>query len=95
MINDIANYVHIYFDYQRVRIYYHKFYNELILILSNNVNSFYIIILNFIINLLFVRNSYINKTCDFILILINKLIKHATYIIIIKDLKVNEFIDII
>ena len=37
-----------------MRIYYYKFYNKLILILSNNVNLFYIITLNFIINLLFV-----------------------------------------
>ena len=78
-----------------MRIHYYKFYIELISILSNNVNSFYIIILNFIINLLFIKKLYINKIYDFILILINKLIKHAIYIIIIKDLKINEFIDII
>ena len=78
-----------------MRIHYYKSYNELILILSNNVNSFHIMILNFITNLLFARDLYINKTCDFILILINKLTKHATYITIIKDLKINEFIDII
>ena len=78
-----------------MRIHYYKSYNELILILSNNVNSFHIIILNFIINLLFAKDSYINKTCDFILILINKLIKYATYITIIKDLKVDKFINII
>ena len=52
-------------------------------------------ILNFITNLSFIRNLYINKICDFILILINKLIKYVTYIIIIKNLKVNEFINII
>ena len=78
-----------------MRVHYHKFYNKLILILLNNVNSFYIIILNFIINLLFVKNLYINKTYDFILILINKVIKYVIYIIIIKDLKINEFINII
>ena len=78
-----------------MRIYYHKFYNELILILLNNVNSFHIIILSFISNLLFINNLYINKIYDFILILINKLIKHVTYIIIIKNLKINEFINII
>ena len=95
MMSDITNYVRTYFDYQKVRIYYHKSYNELISILSNNVNSFHIMILNFITNLLSARNLYINKTCDFILILINKLIKHITYITIIKDLKINEFINII
>ena len=78
-----------------MRVHYHKFYNKLILILLNNVNSFYIIILNFIINLLFIKNLYINKTYDFILILINKVIKYVIYIIIIKDLKINEFINII
>ena len=59
------------------------------------MNLFHIIILNFIINLLFARKLYINKTYDFILILINKLIKHETYIIIIKNLKINELINII
>ena len=78
-----------------MRIHYYKFYNELISILLNNVNLFHIIILNFIINLLFAKNLYINKTYDFILILINKLIKHVTYITIIKDLKINKFINII
>ena len=78
-----------------MRIYYYKSYNELILILSNNVNSFYIIILNFIINLLFARNLYINKIYNFILISINKLIKYAMYIIITKNLKINKFINII
>ena len=78
-----------------MRIYYYKFYNELISISLNNVNSFYIIILNFIINLLFIKNLYINKIYDFNLILINKLIKYVTYIIIIKDLKINKFINII
>ena len=78
-----------------MRIYYYKFYNKLISILSNNVNSFHIIILNFIINLSFIKNLYINKIYDFVLILINKLIKHIMYIIIIKDLKINKFINII
>ena len=78
-----------------MRIYYYKSYNELILISLNNVNSFYIIILNFIINLSFIKNLYIEKIYDFILILINKLIKHVTYIIITKSLKINKFINII
>ena len=78
-----------------MRIHYYKFYNELILILLNNVNLFYIMILNYIINLLFIKNLCINKICDFILILINKLIKYVTYIIIIKDLKIDKFVNII
>ena len=78
-----------------MRIYYYKSYNELILILLNNINSFYIVTLNFIINLLFIKDLYIDKTCDFVLILINKLIKYVTYIIITKNLKINKFINII
>ena len=78
-----------------MRVYYYKFYDKLILILLNNVNLFHIMILNFIINLSFAKHSYIDKICDFVLILINKLIKYAMYIIIIKDLKVNKFINII
>ena len=78
-----------------MRIYYYKFYNKLILISLNNVNLFYIIILNFIINLLSAKNLYIEKTYDFILILINKLIKYITYITITKNLKINKLINII
>ena len=59
------------------------------------MNLFYIIILNFIINLSFIKNLYINKIYNFILTLINKLTKHVTYIIIIKNLKINKFINII
>ena len=78
-----------------MRVYYYKSYSELILILTNNVNSFYIIILNFIINISFIRDLYINKTYDIILILINKFTKYVTYIIIIKNLKANKFINIL
>ena len=77
-----------------MRVYHHKFYNELISISLNDVNLFHIITLNFIINLSSMKNLYINKICDFVLILINKLIKHATYITIIKNLKINELINI-
>ena len=63
-------------------IYYYKSYNELMLILTNNVNSFYIIILNLIINISFIKILYIYKLYDIILSLINKLTK---YVIIIKD----------
>ena len=78
-----------------MRVYYYKFYKELISILLNNVNLFYIVIINFITNILSIRDLYINKIYDIILILINKLIKYVTYIIIIKNLIVEEFIDII
>ena len=78
-----------------MRIYYYKSYNELILILTNSVNSFYIIILKFIINILSIRDLYIDKTYNIILILINKSTKYVTYIIIIKNLKTNKFINIL
>ena len=77
-----------------MRVYYYKSYSELILILTNNVNLFYIIILNFIINISSTRDLYINKIYDIILILIDKLTKYATYIIIIKNLKMKKFINI-
>ena len=64
------------------------------LISSNNVNSFHTIILNFIINLSLTRNSYINKICDVILMLINKLTKYVTYITITKNLKIDNFANI-
>ena len=41
------------------------------------------------------RNLYTKKTCDIILIMIDKIIKHATYVIIIINLKVDKFIDIL
>ena len=78
-----------------MRVYYYKFYKKLILILFNNMNLFHIIIINFIIDLLFIKNSYNEKISDIILILINKLIKYTSYIIIIKNLKINKFINII
>ena len=64
-------------------------------ILLNSINLFYIIILDFIINLLFIRNLYINKIYDTILILIDKLIKYIIYIIITKNLKINNLINIL
>ena len=43
----------------------------------------------------FIIDLYINKTYNIILILINKFTKYATYIIIIKNLKADKFIDIL
>ena len=51
--------------------------------------------MDFIIDMLSIRNPYINKTYDTILVLIDKLIKYITYIATIKDLKVDELVDII
>ena len=76
-------------------MHHHKSYKKLFLILLNNVISFHIVTLNFITNMFSARNSYIRKTCDVILIMIDKIIKHATYIIITINLKIEEFIDIL
>jgi len=64
-------------------------------ILSENMNSFYIMIMNFITDILSAKNSYIEKTSDVILIIINKLIKHVIYISMIKDLNIEEFTDLL
>ena len=74
----INEYVCIYFDCQRERVHHHKSYDEFNFISLNDENLFYIIIMNFIINMSSARNSYINKINDVILILMNKLTKHAT-----------------
>ena len=91
MLFKIDKYVCIYFDCQRVRVYHHKLYNKFNFILSNNKNSFYTIIINFITDISLTRNLYINKINDVILILMNKLTKHAMYIAIIKNLNVKNF----
>ena len=59
------------------------------------MNPFYTIIINFIIDILPTRDSYINKTYNTILILIDKLTKYITYIVTIKNLKVDRLVDII
>jgi len=64
-------------------------------IFSENVNSFHMMIMNFIINMLSAKNSYIEKTNDAILIMINKLIKHAIYISMIKDLKIEKLMNLL
>ena len=74
-----------------MRIYHHKSYNKFNFILSNDENSFHIIIINFIIDISLTRNLYIDKINDAILILMNKLTKHAIYITTIKNLNVKNF----
>ena len=95
MIKDITNYIRICLDYQKMRIYHHKPYEKLSSISLNNVISFHIVTLNFIINMSFAKDSYMRKTCDVILIIIDKIIKHATYIVITMNLKVDKFINIL
>ena len=88
---EINEYVRIYSDCQRVRIYYYKSYNKFNFISSSDENSFHTIIINFIINMLSTKDSYINKINDAILMLMNKLIKYAMYIATIKNLNAKNF----
>ena len=91
MLFEIKKYVHICFDCQRVRVHHYKLYDKFKFILSNDGNLFYIMIINFISDMSSTKNSYINKICDAILILTNKLTKYAIYIAIIKELNANNF----
>jgi len=52
-------------------------------------------IMNFITDMLSAKNLYIEKTSDAILIMINKLIKHAIYISMIKDLNVERLANLL
>ena len=94
MNNNIVNYCKSCFDCQRIRIHRHKSYKILFLI-SLNFKSFYIVIMNFITNILSTKNSYIEKINNAILILFNKFIKYVIYISIIKNLNVENFTNII
>ena len=91
MLFKINEYVRIYLNCQRVRVHYYKSYNKFSFISSNDKILFYIIIMNFIINILLTKNLYIDKINDIILMLLNKLTKHATYIIKIKNLNAKNF----
>ena len=91
MLFEIDEYVRICSDCQRMHVHYYKSYNKFNFISSNDENSFYTIIINFIIDMLSARNLYINKINDVILILMNKLTKHAMYIAMIKNLNAKNF----
>ena len=69
----------------------YKLYNIFNFILLNDENLFYTMIINFIIDISSTKNSYINKINETILILMNKLTKHAIYIATIKNLNVKNF----
>jgi len=76
-------------------VHHHKLYEKLTFISSEDVNSFHMMIMNFIIDMLSAKNSYIEKTSDAILIIINKLIKHVIYISTIKDLNVKRLANLL
>ena len=69
---------------------YHKSYNKFYFILLNNKTLFYTMIINFIIKMPLTKDLYINKINNAILILMNKLTKHAIYIATIKNLNVKN-----
>jgi len=95
MLKKMTKYVCICSNCQRVQVHHHKLYKELTFILSENVNSFHMMIMNFITDMSSAKNSYIEKTSDVILIIIDKLIKHAIYISTIKDLNVEELANLL
>ncbi len=74
-----------------MRIYYYKLYKKFNLIFFKDLQLFETITINFVINILFIKNLYIKKINNAILILINKLIKHAIYIATIKKFNVRNF----
>ena len=95
MLKEMMKYVCICSDCQWVQVHHHKFYEKLTFILSESVNSFHMMIMNFITDMLSAKNLYIEKTSDVILIMINKLIKHAIYISMIKDLNVKKLANLL
>ncbi len=95
MLKKMTKYVCICSDCQRVQVHHHKFYEKLMFISSESMNSFHMMIMNFIIDMLFAKNLYIEKTSDAILIMINKLIKHAIYISMIKDLNIEKLVNLL
>ena len=91
MLFKINKYIYIYFNCQRLRVHHHKSYNKFNFILLNDENSFYRMILNFITDISLTRNLYINKINNIILMLMNKLTKHVTYIVTTKNLNAKNF----
>ncbi len=74
-----------------MRTYYYKLYKEFSLISFENSQLFETITINFITNIVFARNLYIEKINNIILILIIKLTKYAIYIATIKKLNAKNF----
>ncbi len=95
MLKEMMKYVCICSNCQRVQVHHHKLYEKLTSISSENVNLFHMMIMNFIINMLSAKNSYIEKTSNTILIMINKLIKHIIYISTIKDLSIKKLANLL
>ncbi len=95
MLKKMMKYVCICSNYQQVQVHHHKFYEKLMFISSESVNLFHMMIINFIIDMLFAKSSYIKKISNAILIIINKLIKHVIYILMIKDLNIKRLANLL
>ncbi len=79
-----------------MHIYCYKLYKKLLSSISfENLEFFETIIINFITNILFARNLYIEKTSNTILVLVNKLIKYAIYIATIEEFNIRNFIKLL
>ena len=78
-----------------MRFYYYKPYGKLNPIPPNGKDPFLTVTMDFITNLPPAKDPYTGKTSDAICILIDKLTKHATYIVIIKDLNAEGLIDLL
>jgi len=66
MLKEIIKYVCICSNYQQVQVHHHKLYEKLMFIFSESVNLFHMMIMNFITDMLFAKNLYIEKTSDVI-----------------------------
>ena len=76
-------------------MYHYKLYSELTLIPLSGITPFYTVTIDFIIDMPPTRDVYTGKTYNAILVLIDKLTKHVTYIATIKDLTADSLIDVI
>ncbi len=86
MLKEVAEYVRTCPDCQRVRVHHHKPYGELASIPPGGVDPFHTVTMDFITDMPPAKDPYTGKTSDAILVMVDKLTKHATYIPTIKDL---------
>lgn len=95
MVAKITKYVRNCPECQRVQVHPHKPYGKLASIPLSEMDPFDTVIMDFITDLPTARDPYTNKTSDAILVLVDKLTKHAMYIATTKDLDAEVLADII
>ena len=78
-----------------MRVHHHKPYENLFSIPPGDVELFTTVTLDFITDMPFAKNFYTGKTYDAILVLMNKLTKHVTYIDTSKTLDAKNLADLI